>query len=122
MARAGLKVGIAALIVVALFVAGWVAATSGGGDGGGGASRAAVTRDEGDKDEGGGGEAVQGSRVVWTGPLVDEAELTGDQMDAVFERVRVCMPVHRTPYLEMCLQGREEEWYEEDGSADEEVE
>lgn len=121
MARAGLKVGIAALIVVALFVAGWVAATSGGGDGGGGASRAAVTRDEGDKDEGG-GEAVQGSRVVWTGPLVDEAELTGDQMDAVFERVRVCMPVHRTPYLEMCLQGREEEWYEEDGSADEEVE
>ena len=63
------------------------------------------------------GGSVEGERVTWRGPLVD-AGLTGEQMDTVFERVRECLPIEKAAFLEMCMQGREADWYDEGGYAD----
>ena len=63
------------------------------------------------------GGSVEGERVTWRGPLVD-AGLTGEQMDTVFARVRECLPIEKAAFLEMCLQGRESDWYDEGGYAD----
>lgn len=105
----GKLVGISVVVIALLLVVFAVGATMGGDDdrnGGGGAPRPAVSGD---------GAEASGARVVWTGPLVDDAELTGEQLDAVHKRVSECLPIERAAFLELCLQGREMDWYDEGG-------
>lgn len=107
----GKLVGISVVVIALLLVVFAVGATMGGDDdrnggGGGGAPRPVATGD---------GAEASGARVVWTGPLVDDAELTGEQLDAVHKRVSECLPIERAAFLELCLQGREMDWYDEGG-------
>lgn len=94
------------------------------GSGGGGETVRTVVREAPDKDDGKDKNrdrepgSVEGERVTWRGPLVDEYGLDGVQMDGVFERVRECLPVERAQFLELCLQGREADWYDEGGYGD----
>ncbi|MEX3529178.1 hypothetical protein [Corynebacterium xerosis] len=128
MGKFGFKWLALAGVVVAVFVAGWLASASAGGRAAPGSASATetvtttVTAKEG-KDEGKGGEAepaatsAEGSRVVWRGPLVEEHGLNGSQLDAVYARVRECLPIERAHYLELCLQNREQDWFDEGGTA-----
>lgn len=59
-----------------------------------------------------------GERIVWTGPLVEDYGLTGEQMDATFERIRECLSIEKATYLELCMQGREGEYFDEGGLRD----
>lgn len=110
-------IGIVAVIGVFAFI------NAVGGGGGGEVVRTVVREapDKGDgKDKNRDREpgSVEGTRVTWRGPLVDEYGLDGVQMDGVFERVRECLPVERAQFLELCLQGREADWYDEGGYGD----
>lgn len=128
MGKFGFKWLALAGVVVAVFVAGWLASASAGGRAAPGPASATetvtttVTAKEG-KDEGKGGEvepaatSAEGERVVWRGPLVEEHGLTGSQLDAVYARVRECLPIERAMFLELCLMDREESWFDEGGTA-----
>ena len=128
MGKFGFKWLAAVGVVIAVFVAGWLASASAGGRAAPGPASATetvtttVTAKEG-KDEGKGGEAepaatsAEGERVVWRGPLVEEHGLTGTQLDAVHARVRECLPIERAHYLELCLMDREQDWFDEGGAS-----
>lgn len=126
MGKFGFKWLALAGLVVAVFVAGWLAAASAGGGAAPGPASATetvtttVTAKEG-KDEGKGGEpaatSAEGAKVTWTGPLVEEEGLTGSQLDAVHARVRECLPIERAAFLELCLMDREQDWFDEGGAS-----
>lgn len=128
MGKFGFKWLALAGVVVAVFVAGWVASSQAGGRAAPGSASATetvtttVTAKEGE-DEGKGGEdelaatSAEGSKVTWTGPLVEEEGLTGRQLDAVHARVRECLPIERAHYLELCLMDREQDWFDEGGAS-----
>ncbi|MDK8768954.1 hypothetical protein QP932_10670 [Corynebacterium freneyi] len=122
---------VAGLAVIGIVVViGVFAVINAVGSGGGGEAVRTVVREAPDKDDGKDKDkdreprepgSVEGARVTWRGSLVDEYGLDGRQMDAVFERVRECLPVERAQFLELCLQGREADWYDEGGYDDVDV-
>ena len=118
---------VAGLAVIGIVVViGVFAVINAVGGGGGGEAVRTVVREAPGKDDGKDKDrepgSVEGTRVTWRGPLVDEYGLDGVQMDGVFERVRECLPVERAQFLELCLQGREADWYDEGGYGDEATE
>lgn len=128
MGKFGFKWLALAGVVVAVFVAGWVASSQAGGRAAPGPASASetvtttVTAKEG-KDDGEVAEdepvatSAAGERVVWRGPLVEEHGLNGNQLDAVHARVRECLPVERAAFLELCLMDREQDWFDEGGAS-----
>lgn len=114
--------GLAVIGIVALI--GVFAVINAVGGGGGGEVVHTVVREAPDKGDGKDKNrdrepgSVEGTRVTWRGPLVDEYGLDGVQMDGVFERVRECLPIEKAQYLELCLQDREADWYDVGGYGD----
>ena len=123
---------VAGLAVIGIVVViGVFAVINAVGSGGDGEAVRTVVREAPDKDDGKDKDkdreprepgSVEGARVTWRGSLVDDYGLDGVQMDGVFERVRECLPIEKAQYLELCLQGREADWYDVGGYGDEATE